>query len=74
MGNSVNNNSIQKCERCGSYDLVKGNITGTSLVGFLPKGAMTSFSAKVISATACKNCGCVCNFEVDPNKLQKYKS
>ena len=54
--------------------MVKGCITGTSLVGFLPKGAMTSFSVKVISATACKNCGCVCNFEVDPDKLQKYKS
>ena len=63
MNQSVDNNFYQRCEMCGSYNLVKG-IIGNGIAGFIQEGR-SSMSALRLCVTVCKDCGHVFDFKIN---------
>lgn len=71
MNQNNNDFASGKCEKCGSYDLQSGRITGNG-VGFLRGDRSNVFNAGVLlHAIACKDCGYVFNFHI--KRLDKLK-
>lgn len=56
----------KKCQKCGSANIIKGKLVGYAGVAFIPdesKGFRKKASA--VTACACKDCGCIFDFELE---------